>query len=76
MADLVLFEKIKMKVLILNDHTWALAQKKIKQELHCAQTEASVCRSVRKRENRRHWNEVWIRKRHIEALRLAKLLNQ
>lgn len=65
-----------MKVLILDEKTWELAKKKIKAELHCAETQVSFCRGIRKRYGTRSWNEPWARKRHIEAIRLAKLLTQ
>jgi hypothetical protein len=65
-----------MKVLVLDDATWALARKKIEAELNCASTAASLALGVRRREHRRPLNEAWIRKRHIEAIKLAKLLKQ
>ena len=65
-----------MKVLVLSDELWTLAQKKIEAELNCASTAASLARAVWRREHRRSLNEAWIRKRHIEAIKLAKLLKQ
>jgi hypothetical protein len=65
-----------MKVLVLSDELWALARKKIEAELDCASTQAMWARGIRKREPYRLWNEAWIRKRHIEAIKLAKILKQ
>jgi hypothetical protein len=65
-----------MKVLVLSDELWALARKKIEDELNCASTSAFLARAVRRREHRRLLNEAWIRKRHIEAIKLAKILKQ
>lgn len=70
-----------MKILVLDDKTWELARKKILAELSCAETNAALCRSWNNRQRRagspvRWWDEKWIRKRHWEALRLAKILKQ
>lgn len=66
-----------MKVLILDEASWALAKQKIEAELHCASTAASWIRGWNRRHAKaRHWDEKRVRKRHWEAIRLAKILSQ
>jgi hypothetical protein len=65
-----------MKVIILSDELWALAKSKIEAELHCASTEASLIRGWNKRHGAHSYSEKWVRKRHWEAIRLAKILKQ
>jgi hypothetical protein len=68
-----------MKVIILSDELWALAKSKIEQELDCASANASLVRGWNRRharEKTRLWSEKWVRKRHWEAIRLAKILKQ
>jgi hypothetical protein len=61
-----------MKIIVLDDATWALVTKKLKEELHCASVQASLLRAWEKRNGSRWMNAAWIRKRHIEAIRLCR----
>jgi hypothetical protein len=61
-----------MKVIVLDDETWALVTRKLEQELACAQTQASYVRAWEKRHKCRYLTSQYIRKRHIEAIRLCR----
>jgi hypothetical protein len=61
-----------LKVIILDDATWTLAKKKLEEELHCASVAASLLRAWEKRNGCKYISAAWIRKRHIEAIRLCR----
>lgn len=63
-----------MKVLLLDDRTWGLVRKKLEAELSCASTNAALMRAWEKRHGCRWCSAKWVRKRHIEALRLARVI--
>jgi hypothetical protein len=65
-----------MKVLVLDDKTWALAKKKLEELLRCTQSDAALVRAFRRRHGVSSMQEAYIRKRHWEAIRLAKILKQ
>jgi hypothetical protein len=64
-----------MKVLVLEDDLWVLAKKKIQAELDRTSLNASMVRSKRHHDGTRPWCEKWVRKDHIEAIRLSRILS-
>jgi hypothetical protein len=65
-----------MKVLVLDDKTWELAKKKLEDLLRCCQTDVALVRAFRRRHGVSSIQEAYVRKRHWEAIRLAKILKQ
>lgn len=61
-----------MKVIVLDDQTWALVTKKLEDELFCAQREAERVRHWERKHKFRYITSQYIRKRHIEAIRLCR----
>jgi hypothetical protein len=61
-----------MKVIVLDDATWALVTRKLEQELACARAQAELVRGWEKRHKCRYVTSEFIRKRHIEAIRLCR----
>jgi hypothetical protein len=66
-----------MKVLVLEDELWVLAKKKIQAELDRTSLNAAMVRGWNKRrhDGTRLWCEAWVRKDHIEAIRLSRILS-
>jgi hypothetical protein len=61
-----------MKVIVLDDETWVLVTKKLEEELACAQCEAERVRYWERKHKCRYVTGQYIRKRHIEAIRLCR----
>jgi hypothetical protein len=61
-----------MKVIVLDDATWALVTKKLEEELACAQRAAEGMRYWERKHKCRYVTSQYIRKRHIEAIRLCR----
>jgi hypothetical protein len=61
-----------MKVIVLDEPTWALVTKKLEQELACSEFEYQRLRYWQRKHRCQYVSAKWIRKRHIEAIRLCR----
>jgi hypothetical protein len=64
-----------MKILMVSDKDWALVKRKVEEELHCAGVDVMLARAFRREKGVGWYGEKWNRKRHIEALRLKRIIS-
>jgi hypothetical protein len=67
----------EMKVLLLTDAQYELAKRKVAQLVHCTDTNAELMRGWKQRNpGCKYLGEALIRRAHIEAIRLHRILEQ
>jgi hypothetical protein len=66
-----------MKVLLLSDAQYELAKRKVAQLVNCTDTNVQLMRGWKRRNpGSAYLGEALVRKDHIEAIRLARILEQ
>jgi hypothetical protein len=64
-----------MKVILLSDKDWQLAKTKLEHYLHCTTVNADLLKAQkRSHPGGQALAEKWIRKNHIEAIHLARVI--
>lgn len=64
-----------MRVLLLSESDYALATRKVAEELHCASVDCYLLASWEKKNHCQHYARARVRKRRLEANRLKRMIS-
>lgn len=65
-----------MKVVLLTEEEFALAQRRVSQELHCAEVDVFLMQAWERYHRAKWFTRARLRKRRLEATRLKRALDR